>query len=60
MPAAVAEPVMQYMSPEELQIQIDNIARQMQEAARRTDFMEAAALRDIMYDLKERLEKNKN
>ena len=44
----VAEPTLELMTPEQLRKAIDSIRRQMQEAARKLDFVEAAHLRDEM------------
>lgn len=51
-----ADPVIAYMKPDELEHQIESLTRQMGEAARRTDFIEAAALRDEILRLKKLLE----
>ena len=44
----VAEPTLELMKPEQLRKAVDATRRQMQEAARRLDFVEAAHLRDEM------------
>ena len=44
----VAEPTLELMTPEQLRKAIDSTRRQMQEAARKLDFVEAAHLRDEM------------
>lgn len=41
-----ADPIIEYMSAEELQMRVDKLKRDMIDAARRTDFIEAAQLRD--------------
>ena len=46
--AQVAEPTLELMAPEQLRKAIDSTRRQMQEAARKLDFVEAAHLRDEM------------
>ncbi|MBK9283360.1 MAG: excinuclease ABC subunit UvrB [Sphingobacteriaceae bacterium] len=46
-----ADPVIQYMSPEELKKQITKIKSQMLRAAKELNFAEAAKLRDEMYAL---------
>lgn len=51
-----ADPVIAYMAPEELSVQIDKLNARMVAAAKRTDFIEAAQLRDEMLKLKERLD----
>ena len=46
-PAAIAaDPVEMYMSTDELQRRVEKLKRDMIDAARRTDFIEAAQLRD--------------
>ncbi len=56
-PAAVvaADPITEFMSPEQLRKSIENTRRQMQEAARRLDFMEAAQYRDELLRLEDLL-----
>lgn len=44
----VAEPTLELMKPEQLRKAVDATRRQMQEAAHRLDFVEAAHLRDEM------------
>lgn len=44
----VAEPTLELMKPEQLRKAVETTRRQMQEAARRLDFVEAAHLRDEM------------
>lgn len=46
-----ADPVVQYMSKEQLQKNINYTRREMEKAAKDMDFMEAARLRDEMYAL---------
>lgn len=48
----VADPVIDYMSLSELEIRIEKVNREMLEAARKTDFIEAARLRDELLSLK--------
>lgn len=50
-----ADPIVDYMSAEDLRSRISKIEKDMREAAKRTDFLEAAALRDEMLRLKDRL-----
>ncbi|MGB0839217.1 MAG: excinuclease ABC subunit UvrB [Chitinophagales bacterium] len=50
-----ADPVVQYMTKPQLQKTIDETKRKMQEAAKATDFMEAARLRDEMFELQQLL-----
>lgn len=51
-----ADPVVQYMSADELKKQIAKIKSSMIRAAKEMDFMEAARLRDEMYSLEKLLE----
>ncbi len=46
-----ADPVIQYMSKEQLQKAMNNTRRQMEKAAKALDFIEAARLRDEMFAL---------
>ncbi len=46
-----ADPVIQYMSKEQLQKAMNNTRRQMEKAAKSLDFVEAAKLRDEMFAL---------
>ncbi len=46
-----ADPIIQYMDKEQLDKTIANTERAMKEAAKKTDFMEAARLRDEMFAL---------
>jgi excinuclease ABC subunit B len=50
-----ADPVIRYMNADALQKTIDNVKKQMQQAAKDMDFMEAARLRDEMFALEELL-----
>lgn len=52
----VADPVIEYMSPRELEIRINKLKTDMIQAARRTDFIEAAQLRDELIKTQELLE----
>ncbi|MCE3225711.1 MAG: uvrB [Bacteroidetes bacterium] len=52
-----ADPVVQYMSPDELKKQIAKVKSQMLRAAKEMNFMEAARLRDEMYALEKMMEK---
>lgn len=47
-----ADPVMEYMSAAELEARIDKTNKDMLEAAKKTDFIEAARLRDELISLK--------
>jgi excinuclease ABC subunit B len=51
-----ADPVVQYMTKEQLQKRIAEVKRAMEAAAREMDFMEAARRRDEMLALKKLLE----
>ncbi len=55
----VADPVIEYMNPEQLKIRIDKINAEMIAAAKKTDFIEAARLRDELLTLKEIYETKK-
>jgi excinuclease ABC subunit B len=50
-----ADPVVRYMTPEALQKAIAATKKQMQDAAKQLEFIEAARLRDEMYRLQELL-----
>jgi excinuclease ABC subunit B len=50
-----ADPVIQYMSKPQLQKAISQIKSQMQKAVKALDFMEAARLRDAMFDMEKLL-----
>lgn len=54
-PAMAADPIVDYMDANDLRARMEKVERDMREAARRTDFLEAAALRDEMLSLRERL-----
>lgn len=55
--ATAADPISEYMSADDIRARIAKVESDMREAARRTDFLEAAALRDEMLALRERLDK---
>jgi len=55
--SVAADPVVKYMSKEQLQKAIASTRRNMEKAAKELDFMEAARLRDEMYELQSMLEK---
>lgn len=55
-----ADPVIRYMSVEALKKTIDNTRKAMEKAAKQLDFIEAARLRDEMYDLQKILTKKQN
>ena len=52
-----ADPVVKYMSEEALKKAIDNTRKAMEKAAKQLDFIEAARLRDEMYDYQKLLNK---
>ena len=54
-----SDPVIEYMSDQELQVRIDRISNDMLTAARKTDFIEAARLRDELIALQELQSKRK-
>ncbi|MDE6423355.1 MAG: UvrB/UvrC motif-containing protein, partial [Muribaculaceae bacterium] len=49
----VADPVVDYMNADELKARIEQVNRQMLEAAKKTEFIEAARLRDELLSLQE-------
>lgn len=51
-----ADPVVQYMNPEEMRKNIDKLKQQMVQAAKKMDFLEAARLRDEMLKMQQLLE----
>ncbi|MDP4210006.1 MAG: excinuclease ABC subunit UvrB [Bacteroidota bacterium] len=54
-----ADPVVQYMGKEGLEKAVENTKKAMQKAAKELDFIEAARLRDEMYELQELLKNKK-
>jgi len=52
-----ADPVVMYMNKDQLQKAISNTKRKMEKSAKELDFIEAARLRDEMYDLQKLLDK---
>ncbi len=54
-----ADPVIEYMGISELERQIDQLNSRMVAAAKRTDFIEAAQLRDEMLKLRDRVDEMK-
>jgi excinuclease ABC subunit B len=56
--AIACDPIVEYMSAEQLKKSIERTRRQMQEAAEKMEFIEAAQYRDEMFKLQEIL-KNK-
>jgi excinuclease ABC subunit B len=55
--SVAADPVVMYMNKEQLQKLILNTKRKMEKSAKELDFIEAARLRDEMYDLEKLLAK---
>jgi excinuclease ABC subunit B len=53
-----ADPVIQYMSKEQLKKAADETQKRMQKASKNMDFMEAARLRDELFALQKELEQN--
>ena len=59
-PASIAaDPVVQYMTCQDIEKSIKNARRRMEEAAKRLEFMEAAQWRDEMLQLEDLLEEKK-
>jgi excinuclease ABC subunit B len=50
-----ADPIVSYMTPEQLEKSIERTKKQMQEAAKKLDFMEAAQFRDEMLRMQDLL-----
>ena len=57
--AMAADPVIQYMTDEQLDKSIKHTRKQMEAAAKDLDFMEAARLRDEVYALENHKKKSK-
>ncbi len=57
--SAAADPVVQYMSKDQLKKSIEETQKRMMRAAREMEFMEAARLRDELFALQQQLETNK-
>ncbi|HKR06161.1 MAG TPA: excinuclease ABC subunit UvrB [Bacteroidia bacterium] len=55
--SVAADPVIMYMNKDQLQKAIANTKRKMEKAAKELDFIEAARLRDEMYELEKLIEK---
>ena len=55
-----ADPVIEYMSVDELKQRIEKVNENMLKAAKKTDFLEAAKFRNELIELKEILEKKTN
>lgn len=56
---AVADPIMEYMTRDQLEKSIERSRKLMQEAAKKLDFIEAAQYRDEMLRMEEMLKENK-
>ena len=56
-PMLAADPVVKYMTKEQLQKAIAQTRKQMEKAARELDFMEAARLRDEVLEMEQRLKR---
>ncbi|MEI6576753.1 MAG: excinuclease ABC subunit UvrB [Bacteroidota bacterium] len=54
-----ADPVLKYMSPDELKKEISKVRRDMEEAVKQMDFLEAARLRDEMFALEAMVKERK-
>ncbi len=55
--SVAADPVVMYMNKDQLQKAVSNAKRKMEKAAKELDFIEAARMRDEMYQLEELLAK---
>jgi excinuclease ABC subunit B len=53
-----ADPVVDYMSKSQLENSIKKLKKDMEKAAKKLDFIEAARLRDEMYILQQKLKKH--
>ena len=58
-PDLAADPVVAYMSKEQLEKLLSTTRKNMEKAAKELDFMEAARLRDEMFELEKMVEKRK-
>ena len=56
-PSVAADPVVHYMTQDQLKKAIANTKKAMERAAKELDFFEAARLRDEMFDLEKLLKK---
>lgn len=59
-PTYAADPIVAYMNDTDLEKRIERVKRDMVEAAKRTDFIEAAQLRDELISLQAQLEERKS
>jgi len=58
-PSMAADPVMKYMNSDELKKQVAQTKKAMEKAAKELDFIEAARLRDEMYELEKLVKKSR-
>lgn len=56
--SVAADPIVQYMSKDQLTKAVEEVQKRMQKAAKDLDFMEAARLRDEMFALQKQLEQH--
>ncbi len=54
-PSLAADPIMEYLSKDKIELMIDNTERKMKKAAKELDFISAAQYRDELFALKKRL-----
>ena len=59
-PSLVADPVVQYMNRKQLEKAIERTKKQMMEAAKKLDFIEAAQFRDELVKLEDLLAAKKD
>ena len=59
-PSLVADPVVQYMNRKQLEKAIERTKKQMMEAAKKLDFIEAAQFRDELVKLEDLLATKKD
>ena len=52
-----ADPVMEYMSPKEIEKRIMNLKKEIDKSAKNLDFETAILLRDELYSLEKKLQK---
>ncbi len=55
-PAVAADPILEYLDADKLSKMLQLTKKQMEKAAKELDFMEAARLRDEMYNIQKRME----
>jgi excinuclease ABC subunit B len=54
-PSLAADPIMEYLSKDKIELMIENTERKMRKAAKELDFISAAQYRDELFALKKRL-----